>query len=65
MRREEALARMGMRLPMNKQIRLIISSDVKNEADDQYAIVHQLLPPTLKARRPAPGRPWSRAIGSF
>ena len=50
MRREEALARMGMRLPMNKQIRLVISSDFKNEADDQYAIVHQLLTPMFDVR---------------
>lgn len=36
---------MGMRLPLGKQLRVIISSDVKNEADDQYAVVHQLLTP--------------------
>ena len=35
MRREEILARMGMRLPLHKQMRVIISSDVANEADDQ------------------------------
>lgn len=34
MRREEILARMGMKLPMHKQLRIIISSDVGNEADD-------------------------------
>ena len=50
MKREEALARMGMRLPLHKQIRVIISSDVKNEADDQYAIVHQLLTPMFDVR---------------
>ena len=50
MKRNELLARMGMRLPLDKQIRVIISSDVKNEADDQYAIVHQLLTPMFDVR---------------
>lgn len=50
MRREELLSRMGMRLPMQKQVRVIISSDVANEADDQYAIVHQLLTPMFDVR---------------
>lgn len=74
MKREEVLARMGMRLPMHKQLRVIISSDVGNEADDQFAIVHQLLTPmfdvrgivrpTLRARLPAAGPPWSGAMWS-
>ncbi len=50
MKREEILSRMGMRLPLHKQIRVVISSDVKNEADDQYAIVHQLLTPMFDVR---------------
>lgn len=50
MRREELLSRMGMRLPMQKQVRVIISSDAANEADDQYAIVHQLLTPMFDVR---------------
>lgn len=50
MKRNDILARMGLRLPMHKQIRVIISSDVKNEADDQYAIVHQLLTPMFDVR---------------
>lgn len=50
MKREEVLARMGMRLPLKKQIRVIISSDVANEADDQFAIVHQLLTPMFDVR---------------
>lgn len=32
-------------IPENKKIRLIINSDAKNEADDQFAIVHALLTP--------------------
>ena len=50
MKREEVLARMGMRLPLHKQMRVIISTDVANEADDQYAIVHQLLTPLFDVR---------------
>ena len=50
MKRNDILARMGMRLPMHRQIRVIISSDVANEADDQYAIVHQLLTPMFDVR---------------
>ncbi len=50
MKREEVLARMGMRLPLHKQMRVVISSDVANEADDQFAIVHQLLTPMFDVR---------------
>lgn len=50
MKREEVLARMGMRLPLHKQVRVVISSDVANEADDQYAIVHHLLTPLFDVR---------------
>lgn len=50
MKREEVLARMGLRLPLHKQMRVIISTDVANEADDQYAIVHQLLTPLFDVR---------------
>ena len=32
-------------VPDSKKIRLIINTDAKNEADDQYAIVHALLTP--------------------
>ncbi|MEC0332770.1 beta-galactosidase trimerization domain-containing protein [Paenibacillus macerans] len=34
-------------VPDLKKIRLIVNSDAKNEADDQYAIVHALLSPQL------------------
>ena len=37
---------MGRRPPT----RAIINTDAKNEADDQYAIVHALLSPTLDTR---------------
>lgn len=46
MKRKEILDRMGLCLPQGKQIRVVISSDVSNEADDPFAIVHQLLTPS-------------------
>lgn len=50
MKRSELLSRMGLRLPTEKQIRVIVSSDVKNEADDPFAIVHHLLTPLFDVR---------------
>ncbi len=50
MKREDVLSRMGIRLPLHKQMRVIVSSDVKNEADDPFAIVHQLLTPLFDVR---------------
>jgi inosine-uridine nucleoside N-ribohydrolase len=34
-------------VPESKKVRVIIDTDAKNEADDQYAIVHALLTPKL------------------
>ena len=50
MKRKEILDRMGLFLPPDKQIRVVISSDVSNEADDPFAIVHQLLTPIFDVR---------------
>lgn len=50
MKRTEVLQRMQINLPLEKQIRVIIASDVKNEADDQFAVVHQLLTPIFDVR---------------
>ena len=38
------------RVPEQKRVRLLIHTDCKNEADDQYAVVHQLLTPKLDVR---------------
>lgn len=35
-------------VPDNKKVNVIIDTDAKNEADDQYAIVHALLSPKLR-----------------
>src|SRR5512139_993900 len=36
-------SRFDFTVPEQKQIRLIVDTDAKNESDDQYAIVHALL----------------------
>lgn len=38
------------RVPEQKFVRLLIHTDCKNEADDQFAVVHQLLTPKLDVR---------------
>src|SRR5699024_3488064 len=38
-------------VPDKKKIRLIVNTDAKNEADDQYAIVHALLTPKFDIKR--------------
>lgn len=38
------------RVPESKKIRAIIDTDAKNEADDQFAIVHHLLTPKFKVK---------------
>lgn len=37
-------------VPENKKIRVIINTDAKNEADDQFAIVHHLLTPRFMVK---------------
>jgi inosine-uridine nucleoside N-ribohydrolase len=36
--------------PLGRRHRIIVNTDAKNEADDQYAIVHALLSPSLDVR---------------
>jgi purine nucleosidase len=40
----------GSAMQSTRRRRVIINSDAKNEADDQYAIVHALLSPSLDMR---------------
>ena len=37
-----------MALPREKLARVILNTDAKNEADDQYCIVHALLTPSFE-----------------
>lgn len=64
MRREEILGRMGMALPVHKQVRVIVTSDVSNEADDPFAIAHHLLTPLFDIRGIIAGHYESKAPGS-
>jgi purine nucleosidase len=41
---------MNLPTPLSRQWRAIINTDAKNEADDQFAIVHALLSPSLDIR---------------
>jgi len=36
---------MNFQVPEPKRVRMLMKTDAKNEADDQYAIVHALLTP--------------------
>lgn len=46
MKRAQILERLGFSVPQEKKKRVIIVSDVKNEADDHFAIMHHLLTPS-------------------
>jgi purine nucleosidase len=46
MKREEILSRLGYKVPQSKKKRVIVHADIRNEADDQYAIMQHLLTPS-------------------
>lgn len=48
MKRSEVLARIGLDIPPASRVRMIVDTDAKNEADDQYAILHHLLTPMFE-----------------
>lgn len=50
MRREQVLERLHMSIPKKAVLPLIIYTDAKNEADDQYAIMHFLLSPSIDVK---------------
>ena len=64
MKRNDLLARMGIKLPMKKQVRVIVSSDVRNEADDQFAVAHHLLTPMFDVRAVVAAHYESKAPGA-
>ena len=41
---------MAFEVPFKKRVRMIVDTDCKNEADDQYALVHHLLTPMFDVR---------------
>lgn len=50
MKRSELLAKMNLQIPEAAQIRVVVCSDVKNEADDPFAVAHHLLTPSFDVR---------------
>ena len=50
MKRHEMLSKYLYQIPSNKVKRMIVHTDAKNEADDQYAIAHHLLTPYFDVR---------------
>ncbi len=50
MKRQEILKRLGFSVPEGKKKRVIIHSDIKNEADDHFAIMHYLLTPSINVK---------------
>ncbi len=40
----------GFTVPEKKRVRMLISTDAKNEADDQFAIAHHLMTPKFEVR---------------
>ena len=50
MKRSEILAKIGLDVPPASRIRLLVDTDAKNEADDQYAVMHHLLTPMFDVR---------------
>ncbi len=50
MKRASILERLGFTVPEASKIRVIVDTDAKNEADDQFAIVHFLLSPSFDVR---------------
>lgn len=50
MKRSEILRRVGVTPPAAARLRVVVDTDAKNEADDQYAILHHLLSPMLDVR---------------
>lgn len=50
MKRDEVLKRLQFNVPKNKMKRVIVSSDLNNEADDHFAVMHHLLTPSTDVR---------------
>lgn len=45
-------------VPENKKIRMIVHTDCKNEADDQYALAHHLMTPRFEVKGVIAGHFW-------
>ena len=45
-------------VPENKKVRVIVHTDCKNEADDQYAVAHHLMTPRFDVKGLVAGHFW-------
>ena len=54
---------MDLRFPPEKRARVIVNTDAKNEADDQFAIVHALLTPSFELHGIVPAHFGTRRTG--
>ncbi len=50
MTRNEILKKIGLDVPAEARLRVLVDTDAKNEADDQFAIMHHLLTPLFDIR---------------
>ena len=50
MKRTDVLKKLGFKVPSENRYRMIVDTDAKNEADDQFAIMHHLLTPSFDVR---------------
>lgn len=50
MKRKDILKKLGYTVPESKKKRVIVHSDVKNEADDHFAIMQHLLTPSIDVK---------------
>ena len=42
--------KLRFQVPVKKQFRMIVDTDAKNEADDQFAIAHHLMTPMFEVK---------------
>ena len=49
-------------IPESKKIRVILDTDLKNEVDDQFAMVHAILTEFFRLKRHRSGSFWGRKV---
>ena len=48
-------------VPENKKVRVIVHTDCKNEADDQFAVAHHLMTPRFDVKGLVAGHFWKKS----
>ena len=57
-RRKNNMWNYAYTVPENKKVRVIVHTDCKNEADDQYAVAHHLMTPRFDVKGLVAGHFW-------